>query len=553
MALDDQFLMDEEFGAGGISGLDPLQIREVLALLADPKAALAAPELAAEWVKILLGLSDVEVPERDAQYRDKAWREHPIFRRLAQGHLAWAKWVEDRTERDEGTWENRERARYVTNIVTGALSPANLPMTNPAAIRKAVETGGRSLLRGARTFVRDVATNGGMPHMTDPSPFTVGLNVATSAGAVVYREEMFELIQYSPTTEKVHERPLLFVPPQLGRYYILDLAPQRSLVEQAVSSGMQTFMLVWRNPRKDRHARHGEWGFEDYMSAVARAFAVVTQIAGTDDLNLVGFCAGGVTSALTQAYLAARGENPIHCATYLVTMLDTRRPNLVTPLTTRGVSSELNKLADKAAVIDAKRIADHWAWLRPNDLVFGHVINNWLLGEEPSAYDLLAWNDDQSNLTAKFVADTTALMASGVLVKPGGVTLLDTEIDLSQVKVDTFVVAAQTDHITTWRPCYMTSQVLGGDSEVVIVNKGHIQTLVSPIAKSRQKYWAGRADVPDPDAWIRQTEQRAGSWWPHWIEWLAPRAGEEKPSPERLGSLAHPAREPAPGRYVLEK
>jgi polyhydroxyalkanoate synthase len=549
--VDEEFLTDEEFGTGGITGLDPLELREVLALLAQPKVALEAPELLSEWVKILLGLSDVQVPERDAQYRDKAWQENPVFRRLAQGHLAWAKWIEDLTERSDGAWENQERTRYVTNIVTTALSPANLPVTNPAAIRKAIETRGRSLLRGARTFVDDVVNNGGMPKMTDTRPFTVGVNMGSSPGAVVYRDEMFELIQYSPVTETVRERPLLFVPPQLGRFYILDLAPQRSLVEHAVTNGMQTFMMSWRNPRKQ--AGHGKWGFEDYMSAVIRAFAVVREIAGTEDLNLVGFCAGGVTSALTQAHLAAEGENPVHSATYLVTMLDTRRPNLVTPLTTRGVSSELNKLADRSEVIDAKKIANHWAWLRPSDLVFGHVINNWLLGEEPSAYDLLAWNDDQSNLTAKFVADATALMSSGILVKPGGVTLLGTEIDLSQVKADSFIVAAQTDHITTWRPCYMTSQALGGDSEVIIVNKGHIQTIVSPVAKSRQKFWAGPADTPDPDEWVQKTPQHDGSWWPHWIEWLTPRSGEEKPAPERLGSRKYPAREPSPGRYVLEK
>jgi polyhydroxyalkanoate synthase len=553
MTVVDRFLMDEEFGSGGIGGMDPLQVREVLALLAQPKAALAVPELVAEWAKIVVGLSDVEVPDRDAQYGDKAWRENPIFRRIAQAHLAWAKWIEDSTRYGDGPWENQERARYVTNIVTGALSPANLPATNPAAIRKAVETGGRSLLRGARTFIRDVATNGGMPRMTDTRPFTVGLNMATSAGSVVYREEMFELIQYSPTTEKVRERPLLIVPPQVGRYYILDLAPQRSLVEHAVSNGMQTFMLVWRNPRKNRQAGHGEWGIEDYMSAVIRAFDVVREIAGAEDLNMVGFCAGGVTTALTQAHLAARGEQPVHSATYLVTMLDTQRPNLVTPLATRGVNSELNKLADRREVIDAKKVSNHFAWLRPSDLVFGHVINNWLLGEEPSAYDLLAWNDDAANLTAKFVADATALMSSGALAEPGAVTLLGTEIDLSQVKVDNFLVAAHTDHITTWRPCYMTSQLLGGDSQMVIVNKGHIQTIVSPVAKSRQKYWAGPADAQDPDEWIQQAEQKAGSWWPQWIEWLTRRSGEEKAAPERLGSLKYPAREPAPGRYVLEK
>ena len=551
--MDDRFLVEETFGGGDIAGLDPLQAREVLALFAQPTAAFQAPRLAVEWAKIALGLSDVEVPERDAQYGDKAWREHPLFRRLAQGHLAWTRWVEEMTDNPDAGWQNHERARYVTNIVTGALSPANLPATNPAVIRKAIETGGRSLLRGGRTFVRDVIKHGAMPRMTDARPFTVGQNLGCSAGAVVYRHEMFEVIQYSPTTETVHERPLLFVPPQISRYYILDLAPQRSLVEHAVSNGFQTFMLVWRNPRKDSGSGHGAWGLEDYMSAVIRAFDVVRAIADTEDLNLVGFCAGGFTSALAQAHLAARDVRPVHSATYLVTMLDTRRPNLVTPFTTRGVHSELNRLADRGEVIDGKRVANHFAWLRPKDLVYGHVIHNWLLGEEPSAYDLLAWNDDSANMSARFVRDATVLMSQGSLIEPGGATLLGTPINLSQIKVDNFVVAAQTDHITTWRPCYMTTQILGGSSEMVVVNKGHIQTIVSPVANSRQKFWAGPADSPDPDEWLQNTDQHVGSWWPRWAEWLAHRSGEEKPAPERLGGLAYPPREPAPGRYVLEK
>ena len=235
------------------------------------------------------------------------------------------------TDNPDSAWENRERARYVTNIVTGALSPANLPVTNPAAIRKAIDTRGLSLLRGGRTFVRDVVKHGGMPRMTDTRPFTVGQNIGASSGAVVYREEMFELIQYNPTTDTVYERPLLFVPPQLGRYYILDLAPQRSLVEHAVANGFQTFMLVWRNPRKYRQAGHGQWGLDEYVAATIRAFTVVREITGSDDLNLLGFCAGGFTSALAQAHLAARGEQPVHSATYLVTMLDTRRPESCDP------------------------------------------------------------------------------------------------------------------------------------------------------------------------------------------------------------------------------
>ena len=215
--MDDRTLVEDAMGGGDAGGLDPLQIREVVALLTQPKVVLEAPKLAAEWIKVALGLSDVEVPERDAQYDDRAWREHPVFRRLAQGHLAWTKWIEDMTDDPVAPWESQERAGYVTRIVTGALSPANLLPTNPAALRKAIDTGGLSILRGGRTFVQDVMRNGGMPRMTDTRPFRVGENMACSPGSVVYREDMFELIQYTPATENVRERPLLVVPPQVGR------------------------------------------------------------------------------------------------------------------------------------------------------------------------------------------------------------------------------------------------------------------------------------------------------------------------------------------------
>ncbi|MFC7446850.1 PHA/PHB synthase family protein [Rhodococcus daqingensis] len=551
----DTSLVEQALGGGDTSGaLDPLQIGEVLGRLIDPRAvAVEAPKVVAEWAKVALGLSDIEVPERDAQYGDPLWRQHPAFRRLAQGHLAWTQAVERMAEEDGAAWQDRERARYVTNILTGALSPANFLPTNPTAIKRAIDTGGLSLLRGARNFVHDVATNRGMPAMTDSSPFTVGENLACSPGAVVYREEMFELLQYSPTTENVRERPLLVVPPQVGRHYILDLSPGRSLVEFAIASGVQTFTLVWRNPSTDPDCGHGNWGLEDYMSAVIRAFDVVKEITGAEDLNLLGFCAGGFTSALAQAHLAAKGSRPIHAATYLVTMLDTRQPNMVTTLTTPGVDTALTRSADRSTVIDAKTIAHNFNWMRPKDLVYGYAINNWLLGEAPSAYDLLAWNDDAANISAAYVRDSTALMASGDLVTPGGTTLLGTQIDLSAVESDNFIVAAQTDHITTWRPCYMTSQLLGGDSEMVVVNKGHIQTIVSPIEKSRQKYWAGPPTGPDPDQWREQAGQHSGSWWPHWAEWLIPRSGAEQVAPDRLGSIKYPARESAPGQYVHEK
>jgi polyhydroxyalkanoate synthase len=546
---------EQAAGGGDISAaLDPMQLRVALTDLMNP-AGLAAegPRLAAELVKVALGFSEAEFPEKDARFADPAWRDNPLYRFIGQSYLAWEQSVGRLVEHNPAGWQRRERARYWANIITGGLAPTNFLPGSPAALKRAFETGGLSVARGYRNFLRDLLTNSGMPQMADTRPFTVGKNLAASPGAVVYREEMFELLHYTPATETVRERPLLFVPPELNKYYVLDLAPGRSMVEYAVSSGLQTFMLVWRNPRPDRRLGHGHWGIGDYLAAHVRAFDVVREITGAEDLNLVGLCAGGMTSALAQAHLAARGGNPVHAATYLVTMLDARQPNMVATLATPQADAVLAREAGKGTVIDSKTVAHNFAWMRPNDLVYSYVVNDWLLGNEAPAFDVLAWNDDATNLSATFSLESNALLAGGKIVEPGGVSFLGTPIDLSKVTSDAFLVAGLRDHITTWRPCYMTSQLLGGDTEVAIVNSGHIQSFVNPVGTSQYKYWQGPAGGPDPDAWLAQAEVHDGSWWPQWAEWLVPRSGQDKPAPDRLGSDRHRPIEPAPGSYVHEK
>jgi polyhydroxyalkanoate synthase subunit PhaC len=542
-------------GGGDISAaMDPMQMRAALADLMDP-AILASevPRLAAELLKVALGISTVEYPERDARFADPAWRDNPLYRLIGLSYLAWEQSVGRVVEQRPGDWPRRERARYLANILTGGLAPTNFLPGNPAALKRAFETGGLSVARGTRNFVRDLLSNRGMPQMVDSTQFSVGKNLACSPGAVVYREEMFELLQYTPATARVRERPLLFVPPEINRYYVLDLAPGRSMVEFAVSQGMQTFMLVWRNPRNDKSAGHGHWGMEDYLAAHVRAFDVVREIAGTEDLNVVGLCAGGMTSALAQAHLAARGDNPVHSATYLVTMLDARQPNMVATLATPQADTVLAREAAKGTVIDSKTMAHNFAWMRPNDLVFSYVVNDWLLGNDAPAFDVLAWNDDATNLSATFSLESNELLVGGKVVEPGSVSLLGTPIDLSKVTCDSFVVGGLRDHITTWRPCYMTSQLLGGDKQVVIVASGHIQSFVNPVGKSRYKYWTGPPRGADPDAWLAQAEQQDGSWWPRWAEWLQARSGPQKAARKALGSDRYAVLEPAPGRYVHEK
>jgi polyhydroxyalkanoate synthase len=550
----DETRSEQAAGGGDISGaLDPLQMGVALTDLMNPAVVAAeAPRLAAELLKVALGFSEVEFGEKDARFADPAWRENPLYRLVGQSYLAWEQSVGRIVEQYQGDWQRRERARYLANILTGGLAPTNFLPGNPAALKRAFETGGLSLVRGYRNFLRDLLTNRGMPQMVDSRAFKVGENLAVTPGAVVHREEMFELLQYTPATETVHERPLLFVPPQVNKYFILDLSPGRSLVEYAISSGLQTFMLVWRNPSPEPSAGHGHWGMDDYLAAHIRAFDVVREITGAEDLNLLGLCAGGMTSALVQAYLAARGDNPVHSATYLVTMLDGRLPNVVGTLATPQAGSVLAREARKGTVIDGMTLRHNFAWMRPNDLVYNYVVNDWLLGNDAPAFDVLAWNDDASNLSATFALESNELLTGGKVFIPGGVSLLGAPIDLSKVTCDNFMVAGQRDHIAAWRACYMTGQLLGGHTEVVIVNSGHIQTFVNAPGKSRYKYWWGPAGGPDPDAWLAQAEMHDGSWWPRWKDWVLPRSGAEKPAPGRLGNDRYSPGDPAPGRYVRE-
>lgn len=546
-------LTEEALGSGIAVALDPIRSRDVLKLLGSRQAfAEGYPKLFGEWMKIGLGLSDIELPTKDVFYGDKLWHRHPVFRRLAQAHLAFTDAFETVTRKPSGDWTDSERAAYVGAIITGAVSPANFLPTNPVALREAIDTRGGSVIRGLRNFLQDVSENKGLPTMVDASGYRVGENLACTPGSVIYREEIFELIQYAPQTPEVHSRPLLFVPPQVNKYYVLDLAPGRSMVEFAVQHGLSTYMLVWRNPRKDPSLGHGAWGVEEYTAALLRAIEVVKAVSGSADLNAIGLCAGGMTTALAQSYLQGEGDSSIQNATYIVTMLDSRRPNMVTGLATKESRTQMDQRSAKAKVIDAKDMAANFAWMRPKDLVFNYVINNWLLGRTSPAFDVLAWNCDGTNVSSTFTRDTNALLSGGGFTNPGAMSLLGRPIDMRSVHTDAFVVAGQRDHITTWRPCFSTSGLIGGPSEVVIVNSGHIQTFVNPVEGSRYKYWTGAGVAGDPDQWLDSAEQVEGSWWPHWGEWITSRSGPKRQAPKKLGSAQYPPIEDAPGSYVHE-
>jgi polyhydroxyalkanoate synthase subunit PhaC len=531
------------------AGLLQPDMLDAAAGLVDPAAVIQnMPWLVGEMTKIALGRSDLWFDKRDKRFADKAWETFPYFRMLGQSYRLYELWMDRMCQAVGGSWERQARARFLASLATAAASPANYLAANPAALRRAAQTGGRSVLDGTQNMARDLA-RGGLPRAADPERYPVGGEIAVTPGAVVYREEMFELLQYAPATEWVRSRPLLMVPPQVNRHYILDLAPGRSLAEFAVAQGIQTFMMVWRNPRAT--LGHGRWGVEDYIAAQERAAEVVRQIARSDTPNWLGLCAGGMTVALMLGHLAATGAEPAGSATFLVTMLSGEQPNVIGMSATRHARAQLAGAARASQVIPGTALRSLFALLRPNDLVYNYLVSGWLMGEEPPPFDVLAWNDDATAVTAKFALEMTKIVMDG---RDGasGPTLLGTTADVGKVSCDSFHVAGYTDHISPWRACYSTTQLLGGEKELTVVRSGHIQSFVNPADSPRYDYWYGPPTVPDPDQWLAGAEVQHGSWWRRWADWLTVRSGTEQTAPATLGDRRYPPMGPAPGSYALQ-
>lgn len=526
---------------------------EAAADLVDPAVIeREMPWLTAELAKVALGESDVWFGKGDRRFADEDWQAYPYYRMLGQTYRIFELWLDRMCDSVDGSWQNQARARFMASIIKAAMSPANYLPTNPVAQRKAVETGGLSLLSGAMNMMRDLA-RGGMPSAASRASFSVGGNLACTPGAVVYREEMFELLQYAPSTPRVHACPMLMVPPQVNRYYILDLAPGRSVAEFAVARGIQTFMIVWRNPRSD--LGHGAWGLADYLQAELRAAEVVKKITRSDTLNFLGLCAGGMTTAYLLAYLAATGDTSANAATFVVSMIAGTTPNVVGMLDTSEGRASLELAALAGQVIPGTALRSLFALLRPNDLVFNYLVSGWLMGEPPAAFDVLAWNDDATATTAKFALETTQI-AVDVLGGPDPAdarpVVLGTPIDLAAVTCDTFHVAGYTDHITPWQACYGGTQLLGGTKELTVVKSGHVQSFVNPADNTRYDCWYGPPAEADPEQWRASATIQHGSWWGRWAEWLTTHSGPAKPARKTLGSKKYPPLTPAPGSYVHE-
>ncbi len=539
-------------GANPFAGIDPTGVlgsagRWLGSLGRQPGRTVGrAASTTLELGKIVVGRSEIAPSKGDRRFADPAWSDHPGFHRTMQSYLLLSSTLEKLVEDADLDWKSKQQTRYVLGLLTDSVAPTNSFLGNPAAIKRAFDTAGVSVLRGARNLVNDVRHNGGMPSMVDKRPFEVGRNIAVTPGAVVYRDEVIELIQYAPRTETVYQRPLVVIPPQINKYYILDLAPGRSFIEYAVAQGVPVFAISWRNPT----AEHRDWDLDTYVQACLSAVDAATEITGSEDSNLLGACAGGITMALLLGHLAARRSQRVNSATFAVTIMDTQAPSMVGMFASPGTIEKAIKRSRKKGYLDGSEMSRIFAWLRPNDLIWNYWVNNYLLGNDPPAFDILFWNADNTRLPAGLHADFLELFKGNPFRERGAIEALGTPIDLKKVRVPAYVLAGITDHIVPWASAYGATQMLGGPSRFVLTSSGHIQSLVSPPGNPKASYWTDGPDEPDPQDWLRGATQIKGTWWEHWARWMAEQGGDRVPAAARLGSDRHPPMEAAPGTYV---
>ena len=507
-------------------------------------------QLAGELARIGVGRSEVQPSRRDRRFADPAWTGNPLLRASMQAYLTAAETVTGVVAGAGLDEADRERVNFVLTNLIDALAPSNNPLLNPAAVKAALDTGGGSAVAGLRNFLSDMAAPPRVPSMVEPDAFEVGRDLAVTPGSVVLRTPVFELIQYRPATETVREIPLLFVPPVINKYYVLDLAPGRSMAEYLVGAGLQVFMISWRNP----DARHAAWNLDTYGQAVLDSMDATSRIAGSEQTALAGTCSGGIIAAMVAAHLAHIGQQDrIAALTLLVTVLDQARAGLASAVIDQRTVRLAAAASRARGYLDGRSLAEVFAWLRPNDLIWNYWVNNYLLGKKPPPFDILFWNADTTRMTAGLHRDFLELGAANSLVRPGAATMLGSPVDLSAVNRDSYVVAGITDHICPWQSCYRSTRLLGGTPRFVLSTSGHIAAMVNPPGNAKARYQVAE-DCPDDSAeWLRQAETGQGSWWSDYAGWLAGRCGSERAAPAEPGGGGLAPIGEAPGTYVYDR
>jgi polyhydroxyalkanoate synthase len=507
--------------------------------------------LSRELGSIAVGRSHRAPGRADKRFTDAAWQHNPLLHRIMQAYLAGAETTEELLSDAGLDWRDGEKIRFVVDNVVAGLAPSNNPFLSPLGWKALIDTGGLSALRGARAFTRDMLSQPRVPAMVDPDAFAVGETVAITKGAVVLQNSILELIQYVPQTPKVRTIPLLMVPPVINKFYVMDIAPGRSMIEYFVQQGQQVFVISWRNPQ----ARHRDWGFDAYGAAIVEALEAAQKIAGTESAHLMGTCSGGILAAMTAAHLTEIGEaDQIAGLTLAVTVLDQTRAGVAPAMMSARAAQAAIRASARKGYLDGRAMAEMFAWLRPTDLVWRYWVNNYVQGRPPGAFDVLFWNADTTRITASLHRDMVLMGLNNALTTPGAVSMLGSPVDLSQITADAYVIGGLTDHICPWQATYRSARLLGSkDNRYVLSTSGHIQALVNPPGNPRSSFRTGPVDAEDSEQWLDSAEKFGDSWWPDYMCWLAERSGPEVDAPKTLGAETLPPLGPAPGSYVMEK
>jgi polyhydroxyalkanoate synthase subunit PhaC len=547
--------------AGLLARLDPADFgQSVLSVLG--RAALRPAEVAAAWARFGMVLAKawpaatarwlgstmappVPADPGDRRFADPSWDRNPAYFALRQGYLAARRLGEDLLTAGRGDPLTDEKAALAVGFALDALAPTNFLALNPAALRRAFETGGASVLAGARNFADDLVRNGGRPRQVDTTAFELGRNIAATPGKVVFRNDLMELIQYAPQTSRVRGVPLLASPPWINKYYVMDLAPGRSFIEWAVQHQRTVFAISYRNP----DASMSGVTLDDYLiHGPMTALDVIGDITGSATTDIVGLCLGGALTAMLAAYLAATGDRRVGSLTLLNTLLDYSEPGVLGAFCDEQTVSRLEQRMARAGVMDGATMALTFDVLRANDLIFNYVVSNWLMGQDPSAFDILAWNADSTRLPAAMHSFYLRSLYQRNELARGDLELAGTVLSLAEVRSDTYVVGAVNDHIVPWRSSYRAAGLLGGSVRYVLSNGGHIAGIVNP-SGPKSWYEVGEHYPEQAERWREAAQRHAGSWWEDWAAWADARAGQLGPAPP-MGSERHPPLGEAPGDYI---
>jgi len=549
----DAMLVDAAVGGGGprwLPGTSGVKAAAKLGL--KPRTMLRrAGSFGAELARIAAGRSELAPAKGDRRFKDEAWQGNPAFKRLGQTYLATGQYVDALLTDADLAWADEQRLRFVAENLLDALAPTNFPATNPMVLKATIDSGGQNFVRGTQKFVQDMAKAPRVPTMVDTSKFTVGKDLATTPGRVVFRTEVFELMQYRPQTERVREVPLMVVPPMINKYYVTDLAPGRSMIEHAVGAGQQVFAISWRNPGPEQ----SDWTLDTYVTAVLEGLAAAERVTGSDRTHTIGLCAGGIVLSCAVAHLAARGEQErVAGMTLGVCVLDNARSGTVSSFADERAAALAVAESARKGYLSGRALAGVFAWLRPTDLVWNYWVNNYLLGKDPPAFDILFWNADTTNMPAGLHRDFIGMSLHNTLVEPGAVDVLGTPVDLGAITTDSYVVAGIADHISAWQNCYRTTQLLGGEPRFVLSTSGHIAAMVNPPGNEKASFQVAPDNPADAEEWLASATKKRGTWWDDWVAWLGERSGDEGPAPKRLGRGRgdFAPREDAPGTYVFD-